>query len=120
VDLEWEIKAVAVQEANKVDVADTVTFQALDALAGAELDLQFGSLVLIPETNINATNWPNRETVNSKISITAFDGPDGGIIVKRRDSSSTWKALRVHYKASAIVGNRSISAIFLAKERRLT
>jgi len=116
---EWEILYIMVTDTVAVDVADVWHVAYIDSLINQVVELQQSTLQAGAGslTGQNIGVFPNRDTTNSKVSILTSVS-DSGLIAKTK-GSTPWLSVRVTYSASATVGTRSVTPIFIYKRRRL-
>jgi len=117
---EWEVCYVMVADSTKVDVADIVNIAYVDQVTANVVQLQQTTLALGTGSlsTANITTFPNRDTTNGKVSIVTSIS-DQGFIVKKA-SGNAWLAVRVQYTATATVGTRAVTVVYIYRRRKLS
>jgi len=115
-DEEWEILAIAIKDANHIDIADQVEFSLVDEVTSTFFDLQQSTLSAHLRDAGFIVTFPNRDTTanQARFDVAALYN---GLVLRKKDSTTSWIRIRALYAATATVGTRSIVTSFIYKRR---
>jgi hypothetical protein len=115
---EWEVLTAHAIDSATIDATDTIEWNYADIPANIAPILQSSTAQVSNFSTGNRCTFPHRDTTKAIVNF-AQTNFYTGFICRRKDNNAPWLALQANWKASATIGSRSVSVVFVYRRRRL-